>query len=179
MASPRCGASRNRFASATHNKGNSVKQTHLQWLNAVTWESVITINKTLCQAQKVDHLVNPASYGATKALWERAAAQQMNLKDVLDVCRQCHELAPFTFNNGNTFSAIGRTLVEEWLKALPPVEAQVVRTTICHYIAGLVGRKELLSVLRHFEGSLKSEMMPPATMASSSMPQLQPQPARA
>lgn len=156
-----------------------MKQTHRHWLNAVTWESVIAINKALCQAQKVDHLVNPASFGATKGLWERASAQQMNLKDVLDVCRQCHEQAPFTFNNGNTFSAIGRTLVEEWLKALPPVEAQVVRTTICHYIAGLVGRKELLSVLRHFEGSLKPEMMAPAAMAAASAPQLQPQPARA
>ena len=156
-----------------------MKQTHQQWLSAVSWESVIAINKALCQAQKVDHLVNPASYGATKGLWERAAAQQMNLKDVLDVCRQCHEQAPFTFNNGNTFSAIGRTLVEEWLKALPPVEAQVVRTTICHYIAGLVGRKELLSVLRHFEGSLKLGTVAAPAMAAASMSQLQPQPARA
>lgn len=156
-----------------------MKQTHQQWLSAVSWESVIAINKALCQSQKVDHLVNPASYGTTKGLWERAAAQQMNLKDVLDVCRQCHEQAPFTFNNGNTFSAIGRTLVEEWLKALPPVEAQVVRTTISHYIAGLVGRKELLSVLRHFEGSLKLGTAAAPALANASMPQLQPQTARA
>ena len=156
-----------------------MKQTHQQWLSAVSWESVIAINKALCQAQKVDHLVNPASYGLTKGLWERAAAQQMNLKDVLDVCRQCHEQAPFTFNNGNTFSAIGRTLVEEWLKALPPVEAQVVRTTICHYIAGLVGRKELLSVLRHFEGSMKPGNVAAPAMAAAAMPQLQPHTARA
>jgi hypothetical protein len=156
-----------------------MKQTHQQWLSAVSWESVIAINKALCQAQKVDHLVNPASYGATKGLWERAAAQQMNLKDVLDICRQCFEQAPFTFNNGNTFSAIGRTLVEESLKALPPVEAQVVRTTISHYIAGLVGRKELLSVLRHFENSLKPGTVAAPAMAAPSMPQLQPQAARA
>ena len=156
-----------------------MKQTHRHWLNAVTWESVIAINKALCQAQKVDHLVNPASFGTTQGLWESASAQEMNLKDVLDVCRQCHEQAPFTFNNGNTFSAIGRTLVEEWLKALPPVEAQVLRTTICHYIAGLVGRKELLSVLRHFENSMTTVMMVPSAVAAPLMPQLQPQSARA
>ena len=156
-----------------------MKHTQQQWLSAVPWESVITINQALCQAQKVEHLVNPATFGSTRAMWERAAARPMNLKDVLDVCRECHQLGPFTFNNGNTFAAIGRTLVEEWLRLMPPVEAQVIRNTIGHYIAGLVGRKELISVLSHFEASWKPEMAVAAPAVAASLSQLESQQARA
>jgi len=127
-----------------------VKNTRKQWLSTVPWETVLTVNQALCQAQKTTYQPKDKAYDATRQVWEKAIPQNMSLQEVLDVCRRCYELTPFTFNNGNTFAAIGKTLIEDWLKRLPPVEAQIIRTTVGHYIASQIGRKELLQVLCHF-----------------------------
>ena len=122
-----------------------------KWLQAVPWDNVFTVNKELCQAQKLEPTTKARSLEDARRLWETAMPRSLSLKEVLDVCRECHELSPFTFNNGNTFAAIGRTIIGEWTGSLPPVEAQIVQTTVSHYIAGLVGRRELLQVLKHFK----------------------------
>jgi hypothetical protein len=122
-----------------------------QWLSAVPWESVLAVNKALCQAQKQEPTFNVQGLEATRQLWQGAVARTLSLKEVFDLCRQCREVGPFTFNNGNTFAAVGRALLEDWLKSLPPVEAQIVRTTVGHYIVGLVGQRELAQVLGHFK----------------------------
>ena len=80
----------------------------------------------------------------------------MSLLEVLDVCRQGYDLAPFTFNNGNTFATVGKNLISEWLNSLPAVEAQIVGNTVGHYIAGVINKKELVKVLRHFETSWRT-----------------------
>lgn len=121
---------------------------------------MLAVNKALCQAQKIDALNGAKGYEPARRLWEKSVAKSMSLLEALDICRDCHELRPFMFNNGNTFAAIGRTLVEEQLKPVPPVEAQILRTTMCHYIVGLIDRKELQQVLRHFESMLNAN--PPA-----------------
>jgi hypothetical protein len=126
---------------------------------------VLTLNKALCQAQKMDPLNNAQGLEKARRLWEKAVPRKMTLEEACRVCHECQELGPFTFNNGNTFAAIGRTFVEDSLKRLPPVEAQIIRTTICHYIVGLIGRKELEQVLLHFESSLDlapRDVHPPA-----------------
>jgi hypothetical protein len=143
-----------------------VKQTLKQWLSTSPWESVIAVNKALCQAQKVEPTTRAAAQEKARRLWEGATARKMTLKEVLDLCRECHEITPFTFNNGNTFAAIGRALVEDWLNILPPVEGQIVRTTIGHYIVGLIGRKELLQVLLHFEEAGQRETAPVDRMSA-------------
>ena len=146
---------------------------HLQqkWLDTVPWESVLTVNKALCQAQKQEPMTIAKSLDTARQSWEAAASRDMSLEEVLDVCRRCHELGPFTFSNGATFAAIGRTLIEDWLKSLTPVEAQIVRTTVGHYIVGMIGRRELLQVLGHF----KTRPTPPSTPAAT--PSTQPLPA--
>lgn len=123
---------------------------------------MLTLNKALCQAQRVEPS-NSKGYEAGQRLWEKSVLKPMDLSAALKVCHDCHDLAPFTFNNGNTFAAIGRTLVDEFLKQMPPVEAQIIRTTICHYIVGLIDRKEFQQVMKHFEPVLAK--LPPATKA--------------
>jgi len=134
----------------------TVTRSDRQWLSVAPWDSVLAVNKALCQAQRIDPLNNAKGYEAAQRLWEESAPKSMSLQRALDICRDCHELTPFTFNNGNTFAAIGRTLVEEQLKAAPPVEAQILRTTMSHYIVGLIDRKELQQVMRHFEPLLNA-----------------------
>lgn len=131
-------------------RSKPVIDTPKQWLGGVPWRSVVTINKALCQTQKVEPAPNARSCERVRQLWEAAVARRMTLPEALGVCRECHEAMPFTFNNANTFASIARTLVEDWLGSMPPVEAQIVRTTVAHYVAGLAGRKELLQILRHF-----------------------------
>jgi hypothetical protein len=141
-----------------------------QWLNAVPWDSVLTVNKALCQAQKHEPLTNAKGMDAAQRLWEEAAARTLSLEQVLDVCRQCYEKGPFAINNGNTFAAVGRTVIEDWLKAFSPVEAQIVRTTVGHYIVGLIGRRELLQVLDHFKARAMPPSTPPAPKPSAPQP---------
>ena len=57
------------------------------------------------------------------------------LRKALDICRECHKLAPFCFYNGITFVAIGRTLI------------QAFRSVVGHYIAGTAGADELRKAL--------------------------------
>jgi hypothetical protein len=137
-----------------------VKRVQKQWLAAVPWQSVLSINQALCQAQKTEHKPNSENYLSAQHAWEGALPRQMTLPEVLDLCKKCCNLSPFVFNNGNTFAAISKTLIEDWLKAIPPVEAQIIRTTVAHYVAGLVGRRELLNILDHFEPVLKSSPAP-------------------
>jgi len=122
-----------------------------QWLGGVPWDSVVTINHALCQAQKVQPGTYTRAQDRVRRTWEGSVIRRMTLPEVLDVCREACDARPFTFNNGNTFAAIAKTLLEDWLKAMPPLEAQIVRNTVGHYVAGLVNRKELLQILRHFE----------------------------
>jgi len=143
------------------------------WFDAVPWESVLTLNRALCQAQKMESLHNSKGLDRARRLWEKAGSRKMSLEQACEICHECQELAPFTFNNGNTFAAIGRTFVEDHLKWMPPVEAQIIRTTICHYIVGLIGRRELAQVLRHFESSL-----PPGPRAANEPVAALPAPAR-
>lgn len=126
------------------------------WLAAVPWESVVTLNQALCQAQKVPYQENARKIENVRARWQQAAPRAMTFLEVLELCRGCQEAMPFVFNNGNTFAAVIRTLTVETLKTLPPLEAQIVRTTICHYVAGQIERKELKQVLAHFSSALKS-----------------------
>jgi len=122
-----------------------------QWLGGVPWDSVVTINKALCQAQKLEPTQNSRTHDRVRRMWEASSTRRMTLAEVLDLCRECHDGMPFTFSNANTFASIGKTFVEDWLKSMPPVESQIIRTTVAHYVAGLVSRKELLQVLRHFD----------------------------
>ena len=116
------------------------------WL-CVPWDSVVGLNRTLCQAQKMEALVNSKTIAASQERWEKAGQKSMNLLEALTVCREVRDSAPFTFNNGNTFAALARGLVEDSLRNTPSVEAQIIRTTISHYVAGTVGKKELQQVM--------------------------------
>src|SRR3954468_21332450 len=107
------------------------------------WETVLTVNQGVWEAQKTEHQSKPNTFEAARQLWEKSVPKAMSLSEVLEVCRQCQDLGPFVFNNGNTFAAIGKTLVQDWASSLPAVEAHIFRTTVSHYVAGQVDKKEL------------------------------------
>ena len=76
-----------------------------------------------------------------------------------------------------------REIMREALKAegenpSDPLEAQIIRTTVAHYVAGLVGKRELLNILAHFERVLKTAApatapVPPVVAAQPQKPENQ------
>ena len=69
----------------------------------------------------------------------------------MDICRQWHKFAPFYFYNGNTFAAIGRTMIQDLLRKMSPVKAHSLRSVVCHYIAGTADPEELAKVVEELD----------------------------
>lgn len=88
---------------------------------------------------------------ARKKLWEKSRGRELTLRETFDLCRQCHRFAPFCFYNGNTFAAIGRTLIQDLLRKMPPVKAHSLRSVVGHYIAGTIGEDELSKTLESLD----------------------------
>jgi len=118
-----------------------------RWLKDWPWETVVIINAGLCKEKNALHKPTSEGYEPAEKLWNDSRKRQLTLREALDVCRQCHKLAPFCLYNGNTFAAIGRTLIQDLLRTLPPVEAQSFLSVVGHYIAGTAGAEELAKVL--------------------------------
>jgi hypothetical protein len=112
---------------------------------------VVTINAGLCKEKSALHKPTSDGYGSAKKLWEKASNRELSLRETLDICRQCHKLAPFCFYNGNTFAAIGRTMIQDLLHKMPPLKAHTFRSVIGHYIAGTIGKEELSKTLKDLE----------------------------
>jgi hypothetical protein len=118
-----------------------------RWLKDWPWETVVTINAGLCKEKNAVHKPTSDGHAPAHELWETSCNRELSLREVLDICRQCHKLAPFCFYNGNTFAAIGRTLIQELLQKMPPVKAHGFRSVVGHYIAGTAGADELSKAL--------------------------------
>ncbi len=64
----------------------------------------------------------------------------MGLHEMIETCRKCHRLAPFTNYNGNTFAAIARSLLDTL--QLPAETAAVIRSLAGHIVAGVASDEE-------------------------------------
>ena len=118
-----------------------------RWLKDWPWQTVVTINAGLCKEKSALHKPTSDGYEPAKILWESSGKRELTLRETLDICRQCHKLAPFCFYNGNTFAAIGRIIIQELLQKMPPVKAHSFRSVVGHYIAGTAGTDELSKAL--------------------------------
>jgi hypothetical protein len=116
------------------------------WLGDWPWETVTVVNLGLCKEKQALHKA-AEGYESARRLWEDSRDIKMPLRQALEICRRCHKLSPFCFYNGNTFAAIGRTMVHDTLRKLPPVKAHAFRSVVGHYIAGTAGEEELDSAL--------------------------------
>lgn len=118
------------------------------WLKDWPWQTVVVINAGLCKEKKALHKPASDGYAPAQKLWESACERKLTLRETLDLCRRCHKLAPFCFYNGNTFAAIGRTIIQDIFHKMPPVKAHGLRSVVGHYIAGTAGADELLKALQ-------------------------------
>jgi hypothetical protein len=121
------------------------------WLKDWPWDTVVLINVALCKEKEITPQTNPTGYEAARQLWEHLRHEELSLHQALGVCRRAHQLSPFALYNGNTFAAIGRTMVSDILGKMTPDKAQVFRSVVGHYIAGTTGDEELASALQMAE----------------------------
>jgi hypothetical protein len=118
-----------------------------RWLQDWPWGTVVAINAGLCKEKNALHKPTADGYEPARKLWEKSRTRELALRETLGICRQCHKLAPFCFYNGNTFVAIGRTMIQDLLRKMSPVKAQGFRSVVGHYIAGTAGAEELAKAL--------------------------------
>jgi hypothetical protein len=117
------------------------------WFRDWPWETVTAINSGLCKEKNAVHKSSSEGDEAARKLWEDSRDVKMSLRQALEICRRCHKLSPFCFYNGNTFAAIGRTMVQDMLRKLSPVKAHAFRSIVGHYIAGTAEDEELEKAL--------------------------------
>ena len=110
---------------------------------------VVAVNQELCQKDQQPHGPNSPGYEAAHRLWEETLPRTMSLRQALDVYRQTHKLAPFKFFNGNTVAAVAKMMMGDVLQGMPPMQAQMARSTVAHHVVGAIRAGELEEVLAH------------------------------
>lgn len=110
------------------------------WLTPFSWEVVTAQNAVLCNAKSALHKPTSEGHDTTRALWESRHRESMPLDEAVELCRQCHRLAPFCFYNGNTFASIVALVIRTM--NLPADQAVVVRSLAGHIVAGVSSDEE-------------------------------------
>lgn len=111
------------------------------WLAHVPWEMVVWQNEQLCKSKHAYHGPTSDGHEDCRKLWESHNDQTMTLDEMVDLCRKCHRLAPFTNYNGNTFSAIARALIDTL--ELPRETSSLARSLAGHIVAGVASDEEI------------------------------------
>jgi len=74
----------------------------------------------------------------------------MTLDEMVDICRKCHRMAPFTNYNGNTFSAIARAMIE--MLGVSNQSKTLARSLAGHIVAGVASDEEILAFRKFCAG---------------------------
>lgn len=111
------------------------------WLAQVPWEMVVWQNEQLCRSKNAHHGPTSDGHADCMTLWETSRMESMSLDEMVDLCRRCHRLAPFTNYNGNTFSAIARALIESL--EISRDTASIARSLAGHIVAGVASEEEV------------------------------------
>lgn len=122
------------------------------WLASVPWELVVWQNAQLCNFKKAHHGPSSDGYETCKQYWDSSHQSVMTLHEMIETCRKCHRLAPFTNYNGNTFAAIARSLIDTL--QLPAETATLIRSLAGHIVAGVASDEEI-NAFKKFSDSLK------------------------
>jgi hypothetical protein len=122
-------------------------QTRAAFLKNWDWLAVVSINRGACERSRAQHGTNSETGAACAADWEKLRLEILTLAETLDRLRAYHRRAPFLFFNGNTFATIGRELALALFSDLHPSRKREVSSMIGHYIAGVLDRENMVSIV--------------------------------
>ncbi len=111
------------------------------------WSAVRSINEMVCHRAEAQHGLNPGNHDAVKRDWEEFAASPEPLIDSIDFLLEAHRSAPFLFSNGNTFAAIGSTLVGREISCVSAAKVKIASKAVADYITGILDRDAMLTVI--------------------------------
>lgn len=117
------------------------------------WKSIVGINQRTCARGGAQHGINSETGAAREAEWEETRRREITLAETIDFLRACHRGAPFLFFNGNTFSSIGRELALALFSELPTTRRRELGSAIAHYIAGVLDREAMISIVESLSQS--------------------------
>ncbi|MDB6017428.1 MAG: hypothetical protein JWR19_1917 [Pedosphaera sp.] len=124
------------------------------WLEPFDWEFITEVNRGLCKQKNALHKPTSDGHDPARKLWEESRSKKLHLVKALQICRQCHRLAPFCFYNGNTFAAIARDFIAELAPNLAADKAHILRSIAGHVVAGTatdLEEKQLEELLAELE----------------------------
>ena len=125
------------------------------WLAPFSWEMVTAQNAVLCAAKNALHKPTSDGHDQTQELWNLRYQQPMGLDEAVELCRQCHRLAPFCFYNGNTFASIIALVIKKL--ELPADQAVIIRSLAGHIVAGVSTGEEEKAFREFCESLNRSE----------------------
>lgn len=128
-------------------------QARAPFLTNWDWQSIVGINQRACARGGAQHGINSETGAAREAEWEETRRRHLTLAETIDFLRACHRGAPFLFFNGNTFSFIGRELALALFSELPATRKREVGSAIAHYIAGVLDREAMISIVESLSES--------------------------
>lgn len=137
---------RGRSASGGDGLGSPL-QARAAFLKNWDWVALVSINRGACERSRAQHGINSETGAACAADWEKLRAETLTLGETLDRLRAYHRRAPFLFFNGNTFATIGRELALALFSDLQPNRKREVSSVIGHYIAGVLDRESMVSLV--------------------------------
>jgi len=120
-------------------------QCRARFLKNWPWISVADNNRGLCERGKANFGTSRETHDATQAEWEKFRHSEITLENTLDFLQFCHRSAPFLNFNGNTFSAIGRIIVQRGFVEFSPQRAKLIGSAVGHYVAGTLDKNALTS----------------------------------
>ncbi len=122
-------------------------QARAPFLKNWDWDTVIRLNRGACERGKAQHGPNPEAQTKVAKEWEDRRSADFSFSDLIDFLRHCHRSAPFLFFNGNTFADIGRQIAAALLADLPTSRRREAASAIAHYIAGVLDRDSMISIV--------------------------------
>jgi hypothetical protein len=126
---------------------SSPLQARAAFLKNWDWLTVVSINRGACERGRAQHGTNSETGAACATDWEKLRRETLTLAETLDRFRAYHRRAPFLFFNGNTFATIGRELALALFSDLHPSRKREVSSVIGHYIAGVLDRESMFSIV--------------------------------
>jgi len=138
-----------------------------QWLRDFPWPAVCAIHEKLCAEAKLSPRAHDNCPEVEK-LWTANYERTMSLREALDLCRHARNQQPFVYLGDSTFNQLVSVVLDGVAQPLPPVEAQILRNTVNHYVAGRATGRELKQVFRSFRkllGTPSAESAPACASA--------------
>jgi len=111
------------------------------WLADFSWEAVTVINSQLCETKHALHKPTSDGHDTAQSLWKSYYRKAISLAEAVELCRECHRIAPFCFFNGNTFVAIIGIAIQK-VKGLDVTERYVLQSIVGHIVAGTANAEE-------------------------------------